>query len=159
GISIKRISDEDSCAFIEWEDLPPAKASTVDRNLVKKAVKLALTDIKEKNDGFLLSANAVKIRSYAPDLAKTIAGLISTSNDSKFRGECASLLGLHSHDAKSIEDSLTQRLISVIDRNDREPQRMREAAPLLFQDDCFDEPEYVDEEFEDCEVSFSAFDL
>ena len=77
----------------------------------------------------------------------------------KFRGECASLLGLHSHDAKLIEDSLKQRLISVIDRNDREPQRMREAAPLLFQDDCFDEPEYVDEEFEDCEVSFSAFDL
>nr|GEW80963.1 type 2 DNA topoisomerase 6 subunit B-like [Tanacetum cinerariifolium] len=60
GISIKRISDEDGCAFIEWEDLPPAKASTLDRNLVKKAVKLALSDIKEKNDGFLLSANAVK---------------------------------------------------------------------------------------------------
>nr|GFD11657.1 type 2 DNA topoisomerase 6 subunit B-like [Tanacetum cinerariifolium] len=28
---------------------------------------------------------------------------------------------------------------------------MREAAPLLFQDDCFDEPDYADEEFEDCE--------
>ncbi|PWA97769.1 hypothetical protein CTI12_AA026210 [Artemisia annua] len=176
GLSIKHISDEDGCAFIEWQDLPPdshidiaihchrkkypslsfhifaSKASTVDRNLVKKAVKLALTDIKEKNDGFLLSVNAVKIRSYAPDLAKTIVGLISTSNDLKFREECASLLGLHSHDAKLVEDSLKQRLISVIDRNDREPQRMREAAPLLFQDDCFDEPEYVDEEFEDCEI-------
>ncbi|KAI3744627.1 hypothetical protein L1987_57714 [Smallanthus sonchifolius] len=155
GLSIKCISDEDDCAFIEWEDLPPVRwengllnlppaiESTVDRNLVKKAVKLALNDLKEKNNGVLLSAHAVKIRSYAPDLAKTIAGLISTSNDSKFKGECASLLGLNSHDVISIEDNIKQKLISVIDCNDREPQtkRMKEKEHL-FNDDCFEEPEF-----------------
>ncbi|KAI3720320.1 hypothetical protein L6452_21236 [Arctium lappa] len=161
GLSLKCISDEDGCAFVEWENLPPAKERTVDRNLAKKAVKLALNDLKEKNAGVLLSAHAVKICSYAPDLAKTIAGLISTSNDVKFRGECASLLGLHSHDAESIADNIKQRLISVIDLNDREPQtkRMREGAPLLFHDDCFEETEFADEEYEDGEVSFSALDL
>ncbi|XP_024987354.1 type 2 DNA topoisomerase 6 subunit B-like [Cynara cardunculus var. scolymus] len=180
GLSLKCISDEDGCAFVEWEDLPPgfhidiaihchhnklilppAKERNVDRNLAKKAVKLALNDLKEKNAGVLLSAHAIKIRSYAPDLAKTIAGLISTSNDVKFRGECASLLGLHSHDAESIMDCIKQRLISVIDLNDREPQtkRMREGAPLLFHDDCFQETEFADEEYEDGEVSFSALDL
>ncbi|KAI3795971.1 hypothetical protein L1987_38632 [Smallanthus sonchifolius] len=183
GLSIKCISDEDGCAFIEWEDLPPgshidiaihchhnkypsytklnlppATESTVDRNLATKAVKLALNDLKEKNNGVLLSAHAVKIRSYAPDLAKTIAGLISTSNDSKFKEECASLLGLNSHDVISIEDNIKQKLISVIDRNDREPQtkRMKEKEHLLFNDDCFEEPEFS---YEDDEVSFSAFDL
>ncbi|KAI3795974.1 hypothetical protein L1987_38635 [Smallanthus sonchifolius] len=183
GLSIKCISDEDGCAFIEWEDLPPgshidiaihchhnkypsytklnlppATESTVDRNLAMKAVKLALNDLKEKNNGVLLSAHAVKIRSYAPDLAKTIAGLISTSNDSKFKEECASLLGLNSHDVISIEDNIKQKLISVIDRNDREPQtkRMKEKEHLLFNDDCFEEPEFS---YEDDEVSFSAFDL
>ncbi|XP_071736444.1 type 2 DNA topoisomerase 6 subunit B-like [Rutidosis leptorrhynchoides] len=179
GLSIKCISNVDGCAFIEWEDLPPgshidiaihchhkkldmlpAKASTGDRNLIKKAVKVALNDLKEKNDGVLLSAHAAKIRSYAPDLAKTIAGLISTSNDLKFRDECASLLGLRSYDAESVEDNIKQRLISVIDHNDREPQtkRVREGA-LLFSDECFEEPDYVDDEYDDVEVNFSPFDL
>ncbi|KAI7728853.1 hypothetical protein M8C21_023832, partial [Ambrosia artemisiifolia] len=140
-------------------NLPPAIKSTVDINLARKAVKLALTDLKEKNNGVLLSAHAVKIRSYAPDLAKTIAGLISTSNDAKFKGECASLLGLNSHDAISIEDNIKQKLFSVIDRNDREPQtrRMKENEHLLFNDDCFEEPEFSYEDYEE-EISFSAFD-
>nr|KAJ0210107.1 hypothetical protein LSAT_V11C400159400 [Lactuca sativa] len=149
GLSIKSISDEDGCAFIEWDNLP------------QDSVKLALNDLKEKNAGVLLSAHAVKIRSYAPELAKTIASLISTSNDLKFKGECASLLGIHSsHDdeeSESIEDNIKQRLTSIIDQNDRQPQtnkRTRESAPLLFNDECFQEPE----EYED-EVSFSAFDL
>ncbi|XP_052626106.1 type 2 DNA topoisomerase 6 subunit B-like [Lactuca sativa] len=181
GLSIKSISDEDGCAFIEWDNLPQdchidiaihshhnkciflmfTKRVNVDGNLVKKAVKLALNDLKEKNAGVLLSAHAVKIRSYAPELAKTIASLISTSNDLKFKGECASLLGIHSsHDdeeSESIEDNIKQRLTSIIDQNDRQPQtnkRTRESAPLLFNDECFQEPE----EYED-EVSFSAFDL
>ncbi|KAI3497694.1 hypothetical protein L1887_33176 [Cichorium endivia] len=149
GLSIKSISDEEGCCV------------TVGRNLVKKALKLALSDLKEKNAGVLLSAHAVKIRSYAPDLAKTIAGLISGSNDLNFKGECASLLGLHSHDAESIEDNIKQRLTSIIDQNDREPQttRTREFAPLLFNDDCFEEPEFAYEEYEDGEVSFSDFDV
>ncbi|KAK9050937.1 hypothetical protein SSX86_027562 [Deinandra increscens subsp. villosa] len=181
GLSIKCISDEDGCAFIEWEDLPPGyhidiaihchhnkypsflSTYAVDRNLAKKAVELALNDLKGKNDGILLSAHAVKIRGYAPVLAKTIAGLISTSNDSAFKGECASLLGLNSHDAISIEDNIKQKLISVIDRHDKEPQtkRMKEKELLLFNDDCFEEPEfsYEDYEDEDDEVSFSAFEL
>ncbi|KAI3763548.1 hypothetical protein L2E82_13472 [Cichorium intybus] len=142
GLSIKSISDEDGCCV------------TVGRNLVKKALKLALSDLKEKNAGVLLSAHAVKIRSYAPDLAKTIAGLISGSNDLNFKGECASLLGLHSHDAESIEDNIKQRLTSIIDQNDREPhtKRTRESAPLLFNDDCFEEPEFAYEEYEDGEI-------
>ncbi|KAK1425873.1 hypothetical protein QVD17_21235 [Tagetes erecta] len=160
GLSIKCISDEDGCAFIEWEDLPPGShidiaihsiESTLDKNLAQKAVRLALNDLKEKNNGVLLSAHAVKIRSYAPDLAKTIAGLISTSNDSKFKAECASLLGLNSHDAISIEHNIKQKLISVIDRNDLKPQtkRMKEKEHLLFNDDCYEELEFSYEYYED----------
>ncbi|KAL8227493.1 hypothetical protein R6Q57_015077 [Mikania cordata] len=181
GLSIKCISDEDGSAFIEWEDLPsgshidiaihchhnkypsflnlpPAIKNTVDRNLAKKAVKLALNDLKEKNNGILLSAQAIKIRSYAPVLAKTIAGLILTSNDPKFKGECVLLLGLNSPDVVSIEDNIKQKLISVIDSNDRKPQtkRTKEKEHLLFDDDCFEESEFS---YEDEEVRFSAFDL
>ncbi|CAI9278294.1 unnamed protein product [Lactuca saligna] len=149
------------CIFLMF-----TKRVNVDGNLVKKAVKLALNDLKEKNAGVLLSAHAVKIRSYAPELAKTIASLISSSNDLKFKGECASLLGLQSsHDdaeSESIEDNIKQRLTSIIDHNDRQPQtnkRTRESAPLLFNDECFQEPEYAEDEEDDDEVSFSAFDL
>ncbi|KAL4586936.1 hypothetical protein LXL04_011584 [Taraxacum kok-saghyz] len=158
GLVIKSISDEDEDGL--WIFLTCTKCVTVDRNLVKKAVKLALNDLKEKNTGVLLSAHAVKIRSYAPDLAKTLAGLISTSNDLKFKGECGSLLGLHSHDAESFEDNIKQRLTSIIDNNDRQTKRTKEPAPLLFNDDYFEEPDFAYEDYEDDEeVSFSAFDL
>ncbi|MFS8029245.1 putative Type 2 DNA topoisomerase 6 subunit B-like protein [Helianthus anomalus] len=150
------------CIFLMYTklNLPQAIKSTADRNLAKKAVKLAFDDLKEKNNGVLLSAHAVKIRSYAPDLAKTIAGLISTSNDSKFKEECTSLLGLNSHDAISLEENIKQKLFSVIDRNDREPQtrRMKESEHLLFNDDCFEEPDFLYEDYED-EESLSAFDM
>lgn len=35
-----------------------------DRNLIKKVVKLALDDLKEKHSGLLLSAHAVKVSIY-----------------------------------------------------------------------------------------------
>ncbi|XP_076919574.1 type 2 DNA topoisomerase 6 subunit B-like [Bidens hawaiensis] len=180
GLSIKSISEEDGCAYIEWDDLPqgshidiaihchhnklnlpPSTESTVDKNLASKAVKLALNDLKEKNNGVLLSAHAVKIRSYAPDLANTIAGLISTSKDSKFKKECASLLGLSSHDEKSIKDIIKQKIISVIDSNDREPQtkRKKEIGHLLFNDASSEESEFTYDDSDDDEVSFSCFDL
>ena len=46
--------------------LPPGKERIVDRNLAKKAVKLALNDLKENNAGVLLSARAVKVQSDPP---------------------------------------------------------------------------------------------
>lgn len=47
-------------------NLPPATESTLDRNLAQKAVRLALNDLKEKNNGVLLSAHAVKVHPYFP---------------------------------------------------------------------------------------------
>lgn len=44
------------CIFLMF-----TKRVNVDGNLVKKAVKLALNDLKEKNAGVLLSAHAVKV--------------------------------------------------------------------------------------------------
>lgn len=42
--------------------IPPAKRKTeLDRNLIKKAVKLALDDLKAKYTGLLLSAHALKV--------------------------------------------------------------------------------------------------
>lgn len=41
--------------------LPRAQSNTIDRSLTRKAVKLALTDLKKKNEGLLLSARAVKV--------------------------------------------------------------------------------------------------
>ncbi|KAL8459363.1 hypothetical protein ACS0TY_036740 [Phlomoides rotata] len=68
---------------------------TVDRFLTRKAVKLALTNLKKKkkNGGILLSERAVKICSYAPGLAKSFSGLIMSSHDSDFQRECFSPLG------------------------------------------------------------------
>lgn len=44
--------------------LPARQKIQLNRNLVKKAVKLALDDLKEKYKGILLSAHALKVKFY-----------------------------------------------------------------------------------------------
>ncbi|KAK5824999.1 hypothetical protein PVK06_019801 [Gossypium arboreum] len=109
-----------------------------DRHLIKKGVKLALDDLKEKHTGLLLSAHAVKICSYAPDLASSIAGIILSSNDVKFRSKCSLLLELSQSQEigkQTVEDRIKEKIISVIETNDRKPEKIKEAAPFLFEDD------------------------
>lgn len=79
----------------------------------------------------------LQIRSYAPDLAKTIAGLISSSTDLDFQGECFSLLGLQSREvgAEIMENCIKERIVSVIEINDRKAHKSNEVAPFLFEDD------------------------
>ncbi|XP_039043203.1 type 2 DNA topoisomerase 6 subunit B-like [Hibiscus syriacus] len=158
GLTLGSVVDQDDHALIEWENLPPHlhlhmaihcyhKQVIIypgkykyqpDRHLIKKAVKLALDDFKGKYTGFLLSAHAVKICSYAPDLASSIAGIILSSNDSEFRSKCALLLGLLQSQEigrKTIEDCINGKIISVIETNDRKPEKSKETAPFLFEDD------------------------
>lgn len=108
-------------------------------------------------DGLKTIAFHSQICSYAPDLAKMIAGLILSSNDSDFQEECVSLLGLQSQgvDGETVETCIKEKLISVIEMNDRNPHRSKEVAPFLFEDDHFQEP---DNEYEG-EYAFSSLDL
>lgn len=48
-----------TCCKIKWP--PLRKKSQPGRNLIKKTVKLALDDLKEKHAGMLLSAHALKV--------------------------------------------------------------------------------------------------
>lgn len=95
-----------------------------------------------------------QVCSYAPDLAKTIAGLILSSNDFDFQGECVKLLGLHSHDQtlekESIEACLNEKILKAISLNDKKKCRRNAPAPLLFEGeaesslepDCFPDKEF-----------------
>ncbi|KAG5520909.1 hypothetical protein RHGRI_033461 [Rhododendron griersonianum] len=141
----------------------------LERTIIRKAVKLALNDLKDRNTGALLSSHAIKahmfcpdsqICSYAPDLARTIAGLVLSSNDSLFQGECLSLLGLQPKEigGSIVEDCIKEKIITAIEINDRKPHTKREAAPFLFEDDFNLEPYVDDDEYEGEEV-FSALDL
>ncbi|KAI4328273.1 hypothetical protein L6164_020640 [Bauhinia variegata] len=161
GLNLVRIVQQGGCAILEWGNLLrdvhidivlhfyqrpypamdtmiPAsrKKPQLDRILLKRAVKLSLDDIKDKHAGVLLSAQALKISTYAPDLAKTIAGLILSSNDSDFQGECSSLLGLQPEGVGTeiVQNRIRERLVSVIEMNDKRPQKTKE-APFLFVDD------------------------
>ncbi|XP_042981135.1 type 2 DNA topoisomerase 6 subunit B-like isoform X2 [Carya illinoinensis] len=172
GLTLKSIVNQGGHAFLEWEGLPPntridivlhsyhkqaimpsAKQKIqLDRNLIKRAVKLALDDLKEKHAGVLLSAHALKISSYAPDLAKTIAGLILSSNDSGFQGECFSLLGLQCQGVggEIVEDCIKEKIISVIEMNDRKShERSEDVAPFLFEDECLQELNFQEDEYDE----------
>ncbi|TYI22432.1 hypothetical protein ES332_A06G103200v1 [Gossypium tomentosum] len=155
GLMLVSAVDQVDHALIEWESLPPYLHIDMvihcyhkqfpgkckyqpDRHLIKKGVKLALDDLKEKHTGLLLSAHAVKICSYAPDLASSIAGIILSSNDVKFRSKCSLLLELSQSQEigkQTVEDRIKEKIISVIETNDRKPEKIKEAAPFLFEDD------------------------
>ncbi|KDP26599.1 hypothetical protein JCGZ_17757 [Jatropha curcas] len=142
---------------------PSARPMTrTNRHLIKRAVKLALDDLKEKHAGILVSENAIKVRSYAPDLARSIAGLVLSSNDPDFQEECFSLLGLQSREIRgeTVEEIIKEKIISIIDVNDKKSQRSKDVAvaPLLFEGDCFWNSNSQDMEFEEGEDAFSYFD-
>ncbi|KAH1264350.1 Type 2 DNA topoisomerase 6 subunit B-like [Glycine max] len=122
----------------------PRKMSPLVRNLVKKAVKLSLDDLKANHPQAFLSSRAVEIRSYAPDLAKTIAGLILSSSDLDFQGECFSLLGLQSQEVGTeiVENCIEERIVSVIEMNDKKSYNSQEPAPFLFEEDPVEELEF-----------------
>ncbi|KAM7252055.1 hypothetical protein ACFE04_023938 [Oxalis oulophora] len=164
GLTIASIMDRGGCALLEWENLPASLHIDMDmiplpskqkiqseKNLTKKAVKLALDDLKEKYAGTLLSARAHKTCGYASDLAKTLAGLILSSDDSDFQEECISLLGLQQTEEieeETVHDCIKKRIISVVEMNDRNPQRSKEVASFLFEDERFRETQYEFEEEE-----------
>ncbi|XP_050276665.1 type 2 DNA topoisomerase 6 subunit B-like [Quercus robur] len=183
GLTLGSIVNQHGYALLEWEGLPPsahidivlhcyhdqypnmipsARKTQLDRNLIKKSVKLALDDLKEKHAGVLLSAHALKIRNCAPDLAKTIAGLILSSKDSSFQGECFSLLGLQPEGVggEIVEDCIKEKIISVIEMNDRKSNQKSELAPFLFENDSLQVLEFQEEEYEEGDDGpFSPLDI
>ncbi|KAI4384294.1 hypothetical protein MLD38_002468 [Melastoma candidum] len=161
GLTLENIVDQGDCTALKWGNLsldsksksslwhryifldngkpifPPKKRKDpCYKKLLKEAAKLALDDLKEKHAGSLLSENAVKVCSHAPDLARTLAGLIMSSNDITFQGECLSLLGFDYDGivSKSVEERIEHKLISVMELHDRKPKSQKAAAPFLFKD-------------------------
>lgn len=77
-----------------------------------------------------------------------------------FQAECFSLLGLQSLEIKEgiVEDCIKEKIIKVIDGNDKKPQKAREAAPFLFEDCSSCQNEEYNEEGEEGEESFNFMD-
>lgn len=142
-----------------WSFLRSERLNSIE-NLPRNLLSLRWM-IWRRNCGVLLSAHALKIRSYAPDLAKIIAGLIFSSNDSNFQGECVSLLGFDCQEieTETVEACVKERIISVIEMNDRKPQKSREATPFLFEDEGYHEHNCMDEEYEEGEEAFNSLEL
>ena len=96
-----------------------------------------------------------------PDFAKTIAGLILSSEDSHFQQECFSLLGLHSQSVEDeiIEACIKEKINSIIETNDKKPQRSKDVAPFLFEDECLEEQAGLEDEEYEGEDAFCPMDI
>uniref|UniRef100_A0A6N2N392 Type 2 DNA topoisomerase 6 subunit B-like n=1 Tax=Salix viminalis TaxID=40686 RepID=A0A6N2N392_SALVM len=175
GLTLENVVDQGVCV-LEWGDSPshsqidmvlhcynkqyPMHKTQPEQHLIKKAFTAALNNLKETHPGILRSAHALKICSHAPDLARSIAGLILSSNDPDFQGECFSLLGLESREigANAVEDCIQEKIVSVIEMNDRKPRQRNVVAPSLFEDDCDHDSNYQDKEYEEGEDEFLYLD-
>jgi len=53
-----------------------------------------------------------------------------------FQGECFSLLGLQSQEVgtDTVESSIEERIVSVIEMNDKKPYNSQQVAPYLFEE-------------------------
>ncbi|CAH2047622.1 unnamed protein product [Thlaspi arvense] len=170
GLVLASVNDQDGHVFLEWENFPsyvqiqivlhwyhnqyPTRQRTEPGiNLVKKGIKNSLNDLKAKHEGFLLSSHARKICSYVPDLARSIAGLIFSSTDIDFQGDCLSVLGFQPQEAErdAVEDYIQRKIVTVIGMNERKPQKDQEAAAsfLFFEGDS--ETSYFEDEEIECE--------
>ncbi|KAK8975762.1 hypothetical protein V6N11_057602 [Hibiscus sabdariffa] len=103
--------------------------------LIVKAV-LAISELTE-SPCFGLHRNKTEICCHAPDLASSIAGIILSSNDLEFQSRYDLFFELSQSQEigrQTIEDCIKGKIISVIETNDRNPKKSKEAAPLLFED-------------------------
>ncbi|CAA7040646.1 unnamed protein product, partial [Microthlaspi erraticum] len=168
GLILASVNDQDGHVFLEWENFPsyvqiqislhwyhnqsPTRHKTDQPgiNLVKKGIKNALDDLKAKHEGFLLSSHARKICSYVPDLARSLAGLIFSSTDMDFQGDCFSVLGFTPQEAQreAVEEYIQRKIVTVIGMNERKPQRDQEPAPFLFFDGGSETSFFEDQELE-----------
>ncbi|CAA7402286.1 unnamed protein product [Spirodela intermedia] len=114
--------------------LQALQGSGVDKNLVKRAVKSGLDNLKMKHRGVFLGPRALKIQKYVPDLSRALAGLILSSNDRDFQNECALLLGLDPLDVGvegKVEWCIREKVTRVVETSGgKEP---KEGAPCLFE--------------------------
>ena len=77
--------------------------------------------------------------------------MILSSNDKDFQGECAFLLGLQHvdiHGEGIVQSSIREKIIGIIEMNDRKPKYVKEYAPPLFEDNNIQKEESQDEEDE-----------
>ncbi|XP_019083617.1 PREDICTED: type 2 DNA topoisomerase 6 subunit B-like [Camelina sativa] len=167
GLILANVNDQDGHVFLEWENFPSfvqieialhwyhnqhatRQKNGPGINLVKKGIKNALDDLKAKHEGFLLSSHAHKICSYVPDLARSIAGLIFSSTDLDFQGDCLSVLGFQPQEVEreAVEDCIQRKIVTVIGMNERKPQKDQEAAPFLFFDGNSETSYFEEEEVE-----------
>ncbi|KAK4842704.1 hypothetical protein QYF36_026396 [Acer negundo] len=156
----------DSC-FPSWEHLKVgngvACCTETQRNSgMLMEVIIIISELSENISCIRECGAKTEICSYAPDLARSITGLILSSNDSEFQGECLTLLGLQSQhiDGETVEGCINEKIVSVIEMNDRKPRKSREvAAPFLFEDDGLQELNLQDEEYDTGEHLFNSLDL
>ncbi|KFK40786.1 hypothetical protein AALP_AA2G040900 [Arabis alpina] len=166
GLILASVNDQDGHVFLEWENFPsfvqieitihwyhnqyPTRKTEPGINLVKKGIKNALDDLKAKHEGFLLSSHARKICSHVPDLARSVAGLIFSSTDLDFQGDCFSVLGFQRQEVEreAVEDYIQRKIVTVIGMNERKPQKDQEAAPFLFFEGESETSYFEDEEIE-----------
>jgi len=94
--------------------------------IVKDALGMAMDELKERNPELFLSQRASKMKTYAPELARSISGLIMSSNDMAFKEECASILGLSPTDLhQEILDSwINKKILDIIEMTDRDPNKI-----------------------------------
>jgi len=87
-----------------------------------------------------------------------------SSNDLDFQGECASLLGLHSVGAgeeELVESCIRDKIVGVIEMNDRKMkgERGNAPAPFLFECESLCEEERIDEDYEAAEEDTGILDF
>ncbi|XBI02334.1 hypothetical protein VPH35_130902 [Triticum aestivum] len=136
----------------EWQRSEP------DKYVVRKALKLALHNLKADHAGEFISCHGKKILEYVPDLAQSIAGLISSSNDREFRDECAALLGLGSGQDISegaVRSCIGDKMARIIEMGDGKEKAEDSAPPYLFECEKLDEDSpLLDEEDGDEDMIF-----
>ncbi|KAM3192857.1 hypothetical protein ACQJBY_069812 [Aegilops geniculata] len=99
-----------------------------------------------------------QILEYVPDLAQSIAGLISSSNDREFRDECAALLGLGSGQDVSegaVRSCIGDKMARIIEMGDGKEKTDDGVPPYLFECEKLDEDSpLLDEEDGDEDMIF-----
>lgn len=106
--------------------LKKRKKTSSELKTIKDSLGMAMDELKESNPEHFLSQRASKMKAHAPELSRSISGLIMSSNDMAFKEECVSILGLPPTDLHQeiLDHWIKQRILDIIEMTDRNPNKI-----------------------------------
>jgi hypothetical protein len=91
--------------------------------MVKAAVEKSMNELKTSFPHLFFSQHATQMRRVVPHISRCIAGLITSSTETRFQKECADIMSIRFSDLDQMEACICKQMFNIIEQLDGNPRK------------------------------------